>query len=361
MKTKRLLFLLPLLAISTLSATGCNKKKQSTLSRITYGTYASTSAELLDYSSLAKKMAEKEVLLIAIYDDSGLPCGCWKTFQKVLDEYVKQYHTKVYYMKRSSFSEGADTFGLTILKEGTNPTFAVMQDGKKTAEYIYSNDLKPMFETVDGLRSTITRIVRDPQFMWVDDEYLDDALFTHPKERVVIFYAWSFCPDCNDCLPNVMFPYSEENDFKTEVWLIDLAISGILLDGEGKFIGTNNPTYVEYLKEHHMSAAGDEVFGYDRGFVPTTQLWENGELKDATVYFNDTIENVDGALKVTKTYYTSERVPYLNYTNTVLEGLEVTENDVEANTDGTYSWKQDSARVYHQPILESFLDTYIKK
>ena len=356
---KKLYLLLPLLAITALSGTGCNKKKQSTRSRITYGTIMENGATALRYDQLAQKVAEKEVMLIAVYADD-LPCGCWTTFKKVIDDYSNQYHTVIYTIPRSQFSEGADTFGLTILKDGTSPTFAVIQDGKKSSEYIYSNDLKPMFETVDGLRSTITRVVRDPQYMWVDQAKLDASLFVLPKEKVIVQYIWNFCPDCNDCFPNVMIPYSEANDFNTEVWLIDLAVNGLLLDENGKNPDTSRDSYVAFMKKHQLSSAGNEVFGYDRGFVPTTQVWERGYLKDACTYFNDTIENVDGTYKVTKTFFTSERVSHLGYTSTVLDGLEVSEDDVEAKSDGTYSWKKDAARVYHKPLLESFLDYYVK-
>ena len=357
---KKILFLLPLLALSSLGITGCNPSKKA---RITYGTLVDQEAEEITYTALQTKIARGENFLISIYQD-GLPCGCWTTFHDVLNQYVKEYKTKIYIIPRSQFSADDDSFGLSLLNDTTDPTFALVKDGKKVNEYIYGKNTYPMFTTLDGLREAVSKIARDPQYFYVDQAFLDNALFAR-KQNAIIYYLWSFCPDCNDAFPNVMMPYSEKHDFARQVWLIDIGIPGLLLDENGMWQGTGTPNYVQFLKEHHMSAAGDEVFGYDRGFVPTIQIWEEGKVKDMTVYFNDAItKEDDGTYKVSRSYYTEERVASLQYTDTVLQGLTVSEEDVEPNKDdeGTiidYSWKKDAARKYHQPIMESFFDEYV--
>ncbi len=356
---KKILFLLPLLALSSLGITGCNQTKKA---RITYGTLVDQEAEEITYTALQTKIARGENFLISIYQD-GLPCGCWTTFHDVLNQYVREYKTKVYIIPRSQFSADDDSFGLSLLNDTTDPTFALVKDGKKTNEYIYGKSTYPMFTTLEGLREAVTKIARDPQFFYVDQAYLDDALFTSKKEFIV-YYLWSFCPDCNDCFPNVMLPYAEKHDFNKPFYMIDLAIPGLLLDDLGMWQGTGLPSYVQFLKEHHMSAAGDEVFGYDRGFVPTFQYWKNGELKDVDVYFNDSItKDESGNYKIARSFYSQDRVKNLNYTYTVLQEMNVPEEDTEPNRDENneivdYYWKKDAARKYHQPILESFLDKY---
>ena len=358
---KKLLFLLPLLAISSIGISGCKSSKKA---RITYGTLVDTEATELDYGALAAKVAKKENLLISVYQD-GVPCGCWTTFKSVIDQYVDQYDTKIYYIKRSQFSDDSEKWGLTILNDTTEPTFALIKDGKKANEFVYGKDNKPLFTTLKGLREAIVKIARDPQYMLVDQSYLDKALFEDKNDKVVVHYIWNFCPDCNDCLPNVLLPYSEKNEFKTKVWVIDLGIKGILLDAEGKFIGTGIQTYVDFLKIHKMSKAGDETFGYDRGFVPTTQVWEKGELKDMTVYFNDAVSLENDKYTITRSYYDSDRVENLQYTSEVLLGRELPKEEIDATTNKetgitTYSWNAEYARNTHQKILESFLTTYVK-
>lgn len=355
---KKIYLLIPLLTLGTLSTVSCTGSRNNN-SRVTFGTYVDQEAIEIKYSDFALKIARSENFLIATYEDTGLPCGCWTAFHEILNQYVQEYNTRIYYIGRSQFSEDDEKYGLTILNEGTNPTLAFMVDDKKSNEYIYGNDNKPMFETLDGLRSAITRIARDPQYYYVDQDYLDNALFVTKESRVAIQYVWSFCPDCNDCFPYVMYPYSEENDFRTNVWIIDLAVDGLLLEN-GTYVGTSNPSYVEFMGKHSLSKEGNSKFGYDRGFVPTIQLWEKGVLKDANVYFNDTVELIDNEYVVTSSYYSASRVKNLKYTDTVLEGMKIGEEDVEITSSG-FAWKKDSARVYHKPILESFLDTYIKK
>ena len=358
---KKLLFALPILALATLGATGCDSKKKTVnIPRITYGTYMDTEAIEINYTELVEKaVVNEETMLVSVYDgtDGKSSCGCWNSFLPILNEYVQTYHTRIYYISRYQFAEGAENYGLTILKESSNPTLALMQNGRKFSEYIYSKDTKPMFTSLDSLRSAIKHICRDPNLFMVNQAFLDDALFTRPEEKVVVEYVWRTCPDCNDCLPEVILPYSFDNDFSTNIWIIDLDVEGLLrVNGEKD---KTNENYVNFLKEHHMSNKEDLVFGYDRGFVPTMQIWEKGVLKDMTVYFNDTLSKDGDNYKVTQTYYTPERVLNLSYTDTVLLGLEVPATDVTLY--GEYaSWNADAARKQHKPILESFLDMYVK-
>jgi len=363
---KKVLFLLPLLALSSVGLSACRTDKKA---RITYGTLVDNEVTEILYSTLKTKMVNKENLLLAVYQDSpqGMSCGCWRDFKAVLNEYVNEYKTKIYIIARSQFASDDETFGLTLLdsSETTSPTFALMKNGKKTNEYIYANDTKPMFTKLKDLRTAITKIARDPQYMLINEEFLDDALFTTKVDKAVVHYIWNFCPDCLDCFPNVLVPYSEKNVFNTTVWIIDLGIPGILLDGEGNWVGTGSATYVEFLKKHKMSAAGDETFGYDRGFVPTTQVWEKGELKDATTYFNDTVVKEGDTYKISQSFYSAERIKSLSYTDQVIEERVLAEEEVTPKYDDNgnivgYTWAADYARKVHQPLLEAFLDKYVK-
>ncbi len=347
--------------MTTIGVSGCKESKQ--LTRISYGTLVDTEAQELDYVDLAAKVNRGETMIVATYLDMSPQCGCWTTFKYILGEYVKEYKTKVYYIDRFDFPNGEDTFGLTINTKVTDPTVAFFKNGKKVNQYLYGNDTKPIFEQLSGLRKAVEKFARDPQYFLVDQDYLDKALFVDKNDRVVVQYIWNTCPDCNDCMPNVMMPYSDKNEFSTQVWLIDLAIKGLLLDEDGKQDKTQ-PGYVTFLKDHHVSVAGDTKFGYDRGFVPTTQVWEKGELKDMTVYFNDTVEKVEGQYKITQSYYTEDRVQnVISYDANVLEGKILSEEEVDVfvwNDDEYISWNKEYARKEHRIMLENFFDKYVK-
>ena len=355
---KKLLFLLPFMAIAATGINGCSQDKRV---RLTYGTLVGDKAEELEYGELATKVGRGENMLVAVYQD-GLPCGCWTTFQDVLNKYVEEYDTKVYYIASTQFSDDSDKFGLTILKGTSDPTFALIKDGKKVNEYIYGKDTKPMFQTVKGLRKVVSKIAKDPQYFYVDQEYLDNALFV-TKEDVVVHYIWYFCPDCNDCFPEVLLPYSKANNLSKKIWIMDLAIEGLLFDGGA--INKNSPGYINFLREHKMSYyEGNETFGYDRGFVPTTQIWHNGELQDMNVYFNDAVDkNENEEYYISRSYYSEDRIANLGYTNEVIQGKVIPEEQVNISGSGdniSYSWKMDYARLYHKPILEAFLNKYVK-
>ena len=349
-----------MLTLASVGLSGCNLDKRA---RLTYGTLVDTTAEQLEYGELATKVNRGENMLVAVYQD-GLPCGCWSTFHEVLDQYVDKYDTKVYYIASSQFSSDSEKFGLTILSGTSDPTFALIKDGKKVNEYIYGKDTKPMFQTLSGLRKVVNRIAKDPQYFYVNQEYLDNALFV-TKEEVLVHYIWYFCPDCNDCFPEVLLPYSKNNDFSKKVLIMDLAIEGLLI--ENGSINKLSEGYVQFLREHKMSYyEGNETFGYDRGFVPTTQIWRNGELVDMNVYFNDAVsKNDNGEFYVSRSYYTEERVQHLGYTNEVLQDKPLSEEQVNVSINSetgveSYSWKMDYARLYHKPILEAFLNKYVK-
>ena len=124
MLMKKSLFLLPIIALLTLGGTACKNKNKKALPRITYGTRVDAGATSLTYAEFKLKSEKKEAMLIATYKADG-HCGCWDTFKKVIDEYVINYHTKIYFIDRNQFSEDSDNYGLTILPDSTtDPTFA---------------------------------------------------------------------------------------------------------------------------------------------------------------------------------------------------------------------------------------------
>ena len=347
---KKLVLLLPL-AITPL-LTGCSKDNRT---RITYGSPTITAAVELQYDQLVSKMTNGENMIIVTYHgEKSASCECWRAFKPIIDKYADDTDTYIYQIDRQVFKDHQD-FGFTMI-DSSNPTVIVTKEGKKQNEYLYGNNNKTMFTTADGFKKAIEKVVKAPQFIVINSDYLDNKLLKS-NDTFVIYYSWSFCPDCNYCMPNVLMPYSQDNNFGTKFYVIDLAVPGILMTEDGKWPaeGTANPTYVEYLKNHHMSLAGDAKFGYDRGFVPTFQYYKGGELTDVCVYFNDAVSNESGSWKVSRSFYTQERVANLAYTNTVLYGLEIPESDI---LDG--GWKQEAMAKYHDPILKSFLNKYVK-
>ena len=121
--------------------------------------------------------------------------------------------------------------------------------------------------------------------------------------------------------------------------------------------------YQKLKDDYGLSVTGNSVFGYQEGVVPTTQYYKRGVLTDASVYFNDAIEENNGVFTVKDSYYTDERVSNLHYLEdvkftTCLKGLTIQNNDILYTKTGQPYWSQEDAAKYHTPLLKAFLDYY---
>ena len=348
MKAK--LFLLTFLAPMMLtSISGCSTKSGM---KLTYGTYITSSestitdAVELDFGGLSKKMDKtsdfsKENFLLTIYPTNR--CVCWPKFQKVLKEYISETHYLVYQIPITQFSN--DNLGFKM--EQGNVSFAIVKGGDIVKQYISSNIL----ENVKSLKSEVNKYVKAPDIYYVNQAYLNDAIKN--QETVLVEYIREACGDCQYASPNAVWEYVYKNTLKNKMYVIAL-----------DDIRENPDEYQEFKNNFKLSNVYSEEFGYGNGVVPTFQYYEKGELKSASVYFNDSVEMVDGQLKVTNSYYSAKRRINLEYASSVkvnvLEGLTLTADDVEDYTSLGYGymWKQESANKYHKPLFEAFMNKY---
>ena len=168
-----------------------------------------------------------------------------------------------------------------------------------------------------------------------------------------IFYAYkTTCPDCKDATTKVLFPYlNTKSELQTKIFILDI----------DKY--ANNMIYQDVKDELELSNKYNEAFGYDTGYVPPFQYRENGVIKDASVFYNDSIEKQDNLFVVSNSYYTTERRNNTSYTYEPLKGMTIDKQYVGEYEDSgvtKYYWKTENAFTYHKPILESFLTTYVK-
>ncbi|MFA7032477.1 MAG: hypothetical protein WC201_02835 [Bacilli bacterium] len=366
---KKTLWLLPLLCLLTGSLSSCSLKDKV---RLTYGSYIQSDLTALDsFSELQEKMigSEKgENFLLATYLKDSV-CGCWdSSFEPVLKQYIYEEHVIVYKISNDLFNssneERLNDWGITRMT-GTSPSLVLVKDGKAKKEFFY-NSQDTFFSKYNPFKEKIDEYVLNPNYYFVDQDILDDAI--ENDDKVLVHYMWDFCPDCTYCAPQVLFPYTNNHDFTLKMYIIDIgALTGYDPTSDSPFanFSTSNEEYVTFLREHQMSVAGNETYGYDRGFVPTTQYWENGTLIDADVYFNDSLTLENGVWRVTSTFFTNDRVANLHYLDgvetTVLEGLIINQENVNAPLDINNTigyWNKDAASVYHNPLMEAFLNTY---
>ncbi len=331
------------------SISGCSANSGM---KLTYGTYissedaAATNATEIEFGTLAKKMDStsdfsKENFLLVIYPTNG--CYCWTKFQKVLRDFIDDTHYMVYQIKITEF--GDDKLGFKM--EQGNVSFAIVKGGQIVKQYIASN----IFESLDTFKAEVNKYVRAPDLYYVDREFLNNEIKT--QKTLLVEYIWESCGDCQYANPNAVWEFTYKNDLKTKMYVVALDdIKGDVIE------------YKEFCDTHNMSNVFNQDFGYDRGFVPTFQYYERGELKSASVYFNDKVEMVNGQLTVTQSFYSAMRKPKLDYASSVktnvLEGLTLTADDVDDYTAQGYGyvWKHESANKYHKPLFEAFMKKY---
>ena len=343
---KRILFLSSLMLVSSL--VGCGKQESKFM--LTYGRYLlneeKASLNEIDYSDLEDRMLKDgkhfgENFLLATYDEGSM-CSCWIShFGPTLEKFVKDYHYEVYCIANDKFGSQED-FGIKHYPNKSKPTLALIENGKVGKQFVY-NTTADMFDKADALKQELDKYIKAPKIFKVSQEYLDKQLFESNKDKLIAYYGWSSCPDCQYCEPNVLWPFVYKNDVKTTILYYD-----------ADPIKADTAVYDEFRTTHFMNEASGSKFGYLNGKVPTFQYWDRGELKDASTYFNDVV--TDGV--VTSSFYSEERQQYLGYLEgiktTVLEGLTIPAEDLSA----WGGWIKTKAAVYHDPLLNAFLTKY---
>ncbi len=341
---KKIMLLLPLIA--PLFLISCKEKSKPI---ITYGTYLNEGAtELANYGDLKTKLDNQETLILVVHpSDEG--CSCWRDFKTIIDNYVNKYHIQIYKIDQKEFEDNKK-FGLTISSD--SPSLSIFNKGKLYKDISYSST-SSTFHSSPALKATLDKYVIEPSIFWISHEDLQAKI----KEGGLVInqITRQTCPDCQYAFPNVVQKYLyQKKNFTNPLYLLDI----------DKYRGTDQ--YQEIKDAYQLSENTNATLGYESGVVPTTQIWKDGKLFDASVYFNDTITYENKAYTITNSYYTETRIKELKYLKdgnySPLVGLLIPEEDInkyELEEGYYYSWKQDKAAKYHTPFLEDFLKTYL--
>ena len=364
---KRSLFYITLLA-SPILLSSCNSSKEKV--KLTYGNYATqtiSSLTELDTEDLYNRLlVEEEVLILATYNDSSSEdCLCWSTFQNVIVNFINKYHEQVYVYSTKNADDSLRELKLNNT-DNSKPGLRIYKGKKKVAQFYYSNiNDQKIFEdtTAEYMYSKLHDYIEKPSLYYVDKAYLDNKIATKNDDFAVLFMR-NGCGDCKYVIPNVIIPYINKNELKKDVLLFDIQSYYDLAKNESAT--EEEKTQYQTLKDtYYLSETASDKFGYEKGVVPTMQYYDKGVLKDASVYFNDSIEQKeDGSFYVSKSYYTEERLPNLSYLKDanvikVLQGMTIETKYAMQTKSGSYYWLQADAANYHTPLLKAFLDYYL--
>lgn len=328
--------------------TGCNNSSEKV--SLSYGSEIDTEATLIVESQLETMINNKESFVVCIYPSET--CGCWTSLSRFINDYVNDDTRIIYKISGIAVGEKND-YGLPVYSGESS--IAIYKDGKCKYSWHYTNEKdKSIFTTRGEFAKIMEEYTIPPKMIYTDRELLEEHI---QESSFNVVHMWSTCSDCKYCFPHVLVPYFK-NDVKNTLYVIDLAVEGILLvDGDED---KTNENYVGYMKEFHLSEDGDSTFGYGSGFVPTFQHWESGILKDAALYFNDTIEKIEDQYVITTSFYSEDRLSSLSYLTDDLGALEGTIIDPSyLFIDGEdFSKNPEKYSTIHDPYLIAFLDYY---
>ena len=361
---KRFSFLLavPLLFCSL---TSCS----NTDGTLTYGTYLKQDLDSLKTLSnedlLNKSKNDKETFLLATYQGSySEDCLCWSTFLNVIVKYSNEYHEVFYLYDTQSKDDSVSNLKIESFSDST-PCLYIFKGEKQLAKYSYKNNKdKDLFEdtSLKLLDKTIHKVVHKPYMFYVDKDYLAENL--NKVKEIAVLFMRNGCGDCSYVIPNVIIPYINNKSLAKKIWIFDM--QSYYETAQDDSASVLEKAEYSYLKNQFgLSEIGNKTYGYQIGVVPTLQYYQNGELKDATVFFNDVVsQKEDGSFYISDSYYTNERLPNLKYMkgfgkNSVLKDMEISAENVGQTKSGNYYWMQKDAAKYHTPILKAFLDYYM--
>lgn len=356
MKVKPLL--LPILLLSASNLSGCSSSDKL---KPTFGSIIDTNYTLIKYADLFSKVENKESMIVVTYPGDNSSCSCWKDFQReVLPKVATETEYLIYAINVFNIIDKDNEFNLTLPED--RASIAFFANGKKTKEFVYkSSDPQRFFKDFNAFKELLAKYTIAPSYIYTDLANVDNDRKT--KDKYIVQYTYHSCPDCSYVLPKVMFPYLSKNNIANKIYIVDLD-NETSLQTEG-ILDKTKPEYQQFKDNFYLSDTINQTYGYEKGFVPTIHYYENGELKDASVYFNDTITKVDNEYIVTSSFYSQERSLSLHYLDNVktkvLEGLKINEKDLTIYEEYNYiSWNHEAANKYHQPLLEEFLNKYAK-
>jgi len=340
---KKLTLLIPLLIFPTLTGCGNIIKTQ-----LTYGTLISTTATQLTPSEFDTRYDAGENFLLAIYPKDS-SCLCWGHFEYVINQAVEKDNLLIYkyYAQEVSSSVAMKENG-NFRSDLSHPTFYVVRN-KNIAKYYPYNSDNPFYTEYTSFKKEMEKVCKFPKIYYVNEDILDQKLL---DTKCMAFYIRESCSDCKYLIPNALIPYIDSHNFNDKIYMIDF----------DPYRSSDPTLYQEKKDKYKLSTKYNEHLGYDTGYIPTLQFYENGILKDMMVYFNDKeliYDETKDVYHVSDSYYNEERNIYHHYLDNITD-KDLTKVDIKAeDTIQNRSWKSSSAAVYHNQILNAFLDKYL--
>lgn len=281
-----------LLFVSIVSGCSCSKNKAS----LAIGDMNAIRYVDIDFDELDSMTYNKDSFVLYFHRES---CGHCQDFDPIINSVIKKRNLIIYsvdldYVRMPSNHE------LRVL-EGT-PSLVVYKDG----EILFKTDPnknEKYFTSGEGFESFLDKYTYMPTMYYISRSDLRRKI--DDDESFIIYYSDGECFDCKSMYNNYLRDFLDKNTDTKQFYVIETRSEGVrLTDGLA-----NQEQWNEFKREYGLSKAGNSIFGYDVGYVPTVQFYNKGELRDMLVYLNDIRETVsdkeDGTknIRIVDSYY----------------------------------------------------------
>lgn len=357
MKNKKIKFLLPLtlfLSFSTLIS--CGQKPFTGKVILDYGTYREenidsiTSLEESSYDSVTSMINHKDSFILVIY---SMGCSCWDVdFAPVCTRYINETHADVHYICVNQFYN-KDSLGLYLVPADM-PSVALFSRGRLVVQSVYRRDDRDTFRNYDKFKSFMDSHVVLPKMYNISKSVLDSFLLNNKDFN--LYVAKNSCPDCLRVNEKVLTSWSDSipNTVSNPIYIFDIQKFNYKeTDPNYWYDKDKGITTYQHLKDiYGLSETYNTTLGWENGMVPTFQNRTGEIINDMITVYNDTY---DEASKKVKSYFTAERLEHMSF----LKDSTIEPKVLNGLTIDNFS-QEDYEKAYVNPIINLFLQTYIK-
>jgi len=308
---------------------GCSCKNDDTKASLGTGDMNATTYKSINMSELNAKIEDKDSFVLYVYSPT---CRACEMFKPIIENVIQSKHLIVYAITYNSIEEGHELKSLKY-----TPSLVVYNNGKILTKTDPDKNRK-YFSNNDGLISFLDKYTYMPTMYYISKDQLIEKI--NNDENFIIYYSRNDCGDCAYMYNNYLKKFLDKNPNTKKIYVIETNVEGIrLTDGV-----LNSIQWQAFKDEFGLSEAGNSTFGYGVGYVPTIQYYNNGNIADMLVYFNDILSetvNGDGSTTITinDSYYSDN--PYIG--DSML-----------------YTEYKDTLAPFYNSKLTSFINDYLR-
>lgn len=374
------LLLLPFLA----PLASCSANSNSTLAHLNFGMLYDATLDTqnssqfadhsisLNYGELVSKINNKESFLLLVYD-KGNTCTCWYRYEATLLRAMKAKNLLIYGIDPQEFEGGKETYGIKYSSSEEN--LVVFQEGSVLAQKSTNGTDDPFVE-YDNFIAWLEGKAKTSDMLRISKKQLDDLFEESGTPSFLVYFGRESCGDCSYIDKNFLYTYNKEE--RNTSYYLDCDEVGIRFESEeAKKEGKVGAIWQTFKDDYGLSEKYNEELGYGQGYVPSFILYNKGKkedrkaslIRDMIVTFNDEVKGENGKYTLSNSFYSEERIQNSEALSSlkekgmdfVLKGIEIPESEIETYPGGYIAWKKEAALQKEKPLLQGFLDFYLKK